>query len=206
MAAIIFDFDGTIADSFDFVVDLLAREAGRAPLSDEEKLELRGQSMAAIGRQLGLSWPKLLRLFFKGRRQMQDAIKHVQPFDDIPEVIKKLHAEGHELFIVSSNTVQNIHAFLHHHELHTYFLEIYGGIGLFSKAPSLRKLLKEQKLDKKDVLYIGDELRDVQAAQAVGIRSIAVTWGFAQPSSLEKLQPTALAKTPSALLRILEEL
>lgn len=206
MAAIIFDFDGTIADSFDYITDFLAEEAGLEPLNAEQKSAFRGQSMTAIGRQLGHSWFRLARLFFKGRRRMHRAITRVKPFDGMPEVIKKLHAEGHELFILSHNTVANVHTFLRHYKLHTYFLEIYGGVGLFGKAPALRRLLKEQKLKKENALYVGDELRDVQAAQSINMRVIAVTWGFARSADLEALEPTALAEHPDGLLRILEEL
>jgi phosphoglycolate phosphatase len=206
MAAIIFDFDGTIGDSFEYIAGFLAEEAGKAPLSAEQKAGLRGRSMAAIGRHFGLSWWHLPRLFFKGRRRMHSVIDKVKPFDGMPEVIQKLHAEGHELFIVSHNTVANIHSFLHHYNLHTYFLEIYGGVGLFGKAPVLRRLLKQQRLEKEDAVYIGDELRDVQAAQSINMRVVAVTWGFARPTDLRALTPTALTEKPSDLIRILEEL
>ncbi len=206
MTAIIFDFDGTIADSFDFVVDFLAEEAGIDKPTGVHRQELRGQPMVTIGRRFGLSWWRLLRSFFRGRRKMQATIKQVQPFVGVPEVIKKLHAEGHELFIVSSNTVQNLHAFLHDRQLHTYFLEIYGGVGLFGKAPALRRLLEEQNLEKKDAIYIGDEARDVQAAQSVGMRVVAVLWGFARPTKLKSLKPTATVQNPLELLRVLEEI
>lgn len=204
MAAIIFDFDGTISDSFDYVAGFLAAEAGRAPLSDEQRLELRGRSMLDMARQLGHPWWRLPGLFWKGRRLMRRAIKHVSPFAGMPEVIEKLHAEGHELFIITSNTVANVRAFLREHKLHTYFLEIYGGV-VVSKAPALKRLLKEQQLEAKDAVYVGDERRDVRAAEAAKLRVIAVTWGFARPSDLEALQPTAIADKPSDLLRILEE-
>lgn len=206
MAAIIFDFDGTIADSFDYIAGFLAEAAGRPSLGAEQKQQLRGQSMASIGRQFGLSWWHLLRLFFKGRQQMQAVIDQVEPFDGMPDIIRKLHAEGHELFILSHNTVANVHAFLRHYKLHTYFLEVYGGVGLFGKGPALRKLLKDQKIEKENALYIGDELRDVQAAQSINLRVIAVNWGFARSADLEALNPTGLADKPADLIKILEEL
>lgn len=206
MAAIILDFDGTIADSFDFIVDFVTQEAGQPPLGTTEKQALRGQSMAAIARNFGHPWWRLLGLFFRGRRQMHQAINRVKPFDGVPDVIRKLHAEGHELFIVTSNTVPNVHKFLHHHHLHENFLEVYGGVGLFGKARALKRLLKEQNFERVDALYIGDEVRDIKAAESVPLRIIAVTWGFAQPADLEALQPTALVSHPADLIRILEEL
>ncbi|HVV66617.1 MAG TPA: HAD-IA family hydrolase [Candidatus Saccharimonadales bacterium] len=206
MAAIIFDFDGTVADSFEYIADFLAYEAGLEPLTKKEKEKLRGQSMAAIGRKFGISWIKLIRLFFKGRSRMHIAMSHVEPFEGMPEVIEKLHAEGHELFMLSSNTVRNIHAFLHNHGLYEYFLQIYGGIGLFGKAPSLRRLLRDQQIDMENAVYVGDELRDVQSAKSIGLRVVAVTWGFARPSALKSAKPTALASSPKELLKALEEL
>ncbi len=206
MAAIIFDFDGTIADSFDYIVDFLAKQAKLEPLSAEQKQKLRGLSMVTIARQLGHARWRLLGLFLNGRRRMGATVRHVQPFAEMPELIRKLHAEGHELFIVTSNKARTVRVFLHTQQLHTYFLQIYGGVGLFGKAPALRGLLRDQHIDRKDAVYIGDELRDVQAAQSVGMRVVAVTWGFAQPATLAAKKPTGLANTPAELMAILEEL
>ena len=204
MSAIIFDFDGTIIDSFDFVVNLLAAEAGLGPLGDAERQQLRSKSMYTIGRSMGHSWLKLLKLFFKGRQLMGVAIRQMQPFAGLPELIKKLHNEGHELFILTTNSVPNVRAFLHHQKLHKYFLEIYGSISLFGKTPALRKLLKENNIEVKDAIYIGDELRDVEAAQALKLRVVAVDWGFARAEDLKNLKPTAFADTPAELLAYLE--
>jgi phosphoglycolate phosphatase len=206
VAAIIFDFDGTIADSFDYVAGFLAASAHKPPLSEADKQKLRGLSMIAMARQLGFKWWQFPGLFLRGRKRMERVIREQKPFKGIPELLKNLHAEGHELFIISTNSVHNVHRFLHHHELHEYFLEIYGGVGLFSKAPALKKLFKEQNLPMKNSVYIGDELRDVEAAQSVGVRVIAVTWGFARLESLRVQKPTAIVNTPAELLSILENI
>jgi len=206
MAAIIFDMDGTIADSFDYVSDFLARQKGLAPLGAEQKQALRGLSMMGMARQLGYHWWNGPILFFKGRHQMKAAINKLDSFKGLPEIIKKLHAEGHELFVLSNNSLRNVSHFLHHQKIHQYFLEIYGGVGFFGKAPALRQLIKDHNLDIKQAVYIGDESRDIEAAQSIGLRCIAVTWGFAEPAGLKALKPTAIADTPAELMRILEEL
>lgn len=206
VAAIIFDFDGTIADSFDYVANFLAVEAGVAPLSEEQKQSLRGLSIAGMVRQMGNGYIRSMWLFLKGRHWMGNSIHLVKPFSGMTEVIQKLHAEGHELFIVSSNNLETIRKFLHKNQLHTYFLEIYGGVGLFGKAPALRRILKEQNIEKQHAIYIGDEMRDVQAAKSLKLGVVAVTWGFARPESLRRLRPTAIADTPAELMSVLENI
>lgn len=206
MAKIIFDFDGTIADSFDYVTNFMANQGDIGELNDEQRQQLRGMSMTAIFKKLGYHWWSAPRMFLRGRWQMTHAIRHLQPFEGMPEVIRKLNAEGHELLILSTNSVSNLHRFLHRRKLHTYFLEIYGGVGMFGKAPALRRLIREQNFDIDDCFYIGDELRDVQAAQSIGLRVIAVSWGFAKLDDLKSQKPTAIAYKPKDIITILEEL
>ena len=206
MTAIIFDMDGTIADSFDYVSEFLVREAGQAPLTADQKQALRGMSMGAMARRLGYHWWDAPYLFFKGRQRMKRTIGQIDAFAGMPEMIRKLHAEGHELFILSTNSLSNVRHFLHSHKIHQYFLDIYGGVGVFSKASALKRLLREHTLDLKYAVYVGDEQRDVEAAQSIGLRVIAVTWGFARRDDLVDLKPSGLADTPAQLTSILENL
>jgi len=204
VAAIIFDFDGTIADSFEYVSNFLAVEAGVAPLSLEQKKELHGLSIAAMVRHMGNSRIRSMWLFLKGRHWMSRSINYIEPFSGVDDILQKLHSEGHELFIVSSNSLVTIRKFLHKHHLHTYFPEIYGGVGIFGKAPVLRRVLNEQHLERGNTIYVGDETRDIMAAQSIDLQVIAVTWGFANPEALRALKPTAIAETPADLMSILE--
>jgi len=206
MAAIIFDMDGTIADSFDYVAGFMAKEAGIKELSSEQKQSLRNMSMSGMARHLGYHWWDAPKLFFKGRRRMHQAIKNLDSFDGMPQLIRKLNAEGHELFVLSTNSTRNINHFLRQEKIHKYFLQIYGGVGIFSKASALRQLLKGQKIEIDQAVYVGDEIRDVEAAQSIGLRAVAVSWGFANRNNLEALKPTGLADTPDELMRILEEI
>ncbi len=199
MAAIIFDFDGTIANSFNFVADFLALGMSAEPLSEVARKELGGMSMYAMARHLGYRRWRLPGLFFKGRRHMGGGIKDLEPFDGMPQLIRQLHDDGHKLYLLSSNNSRNIQVFLKAYDLDKYFIKIYGSVGLFSKAPALRRLLRKHHLERASAVYIGDELRDSEAAQSINLRIISVSWGFARRADLEALKPTALVDTPAEL-------
>lgn len=207
MAAIIFDFDGTIADSFDYVASFLERHVRRGrPLTHEEREKLRGMTMHQMARHLGSPWWYLPVLFIVGRRAMGKAIYNVPIFEGMGRTIDKLHAEGHELMIVSSNNNRNIKRSLKQHHLHKYFTDIAGNAGFFGKRRAIRRILRRNSLRHEDAVYVGDEARDVIAAKEAGVRIIAVSWGFDKRHILEALKPTAIADKPADVITILEEL
>jgi phosphoglycolate phosphatase len=87
----------------------------------------------------------------------------------------------------------------------TQFSFIEAGSKLLGKARALSKAIKRHRLDKASVCYIGDEVRDIAAAQSVGVKSIAVTWGFNNRSTLEKTGPSYMISEPGELLTIVSQ-
>ena len=66
------------------------------------------------------------------------------------------------------------------------------GAGLFGKPPKLRQVLRRYGMQPAEALYVGDEMRDAEAARAVGIAFAAVSWGFATPEALRRQTPERL--------------
>ena len=205
MAAIIFDFDGTIVNNRDYFVEFLAKEADRWPLTSDDRKMLVGLDLISMARKLGIRWFKLPTVYFKGRKNMANELSGFEVYQGMTELIKKLHKEGHVLFIVSYNSLRNIRLFLKHKDLNHYFFEVYAGISVFGKAGMFNKLLRENNLKNKQVVAVGDETKDILAAKATKIRSVAVTWGLSSAEDLLKLQPTAIANNIAELTKILEE-
>lgn len=202
---IIFDFDGTIADSFSLIVDVFkGLTKNEQQFTPEQMNELRDLPLIAVAHRLHVPAWQVPFLLYRGRRIMGRRLKEISPFAGMPGVIEKLHAEGHELFIMSSNSKRNIRRFLKQHHMYTFFVDIKGNVGLFGKPRALRNLIHKNSFKEKDCYYVGDESRDIEAAKAVGTHSIAVLWGFARDETLIGLQPTATAAVPVEIIQALE--
>lgn len=204
MKTIIFDFDGTLADSLDVIIEIFDRMTGKANnLTQAEMAELRHLPIPVVARRLGISPWAAPWLLWRGRFLMNRYIQNVPPYAGVETVLRELHSAGYKLIIVSTNSRRNIRVFLRQYGLGQYFSRVYGGVGLFSKSAALRKVLARNHLDTSDCIYIGDESRDIEACEAIGLRCIAVMWGFANAGFLIKHNPVALVEKPSELPEII---
>jgi len=208
MNAVIFDFDGTIADSYDQVLDFLLRRAGRDPatISADERATLRASSMKALAIMVGIPKWQLVATYFAGKHYFTKQMHHVSPIPGMDEVLEALHRENYQLFVVSSNSRRNIERFLVERGLSGYFTRTYGNAGWFGKAKTLKKVMKQYKLDPQKTAYVGDEERDVAAAHKAGMPSMAVNWGFSSEAALLAHTPTMLIRSPEELQKVLVEL
>lgn len=201
---ILFDFDGTLADSFGMAMSIFHELTGGKHALDAEALEaLRGLPAGKVMKELGVAIWRAPFMLSKGRSMMGLRLEELMLFPDVTNVIKELHKRGYRMFILSSNSAENIMQFTEHQEISSYFEGIYGGIGLFSKARVMRKVMRANHISKDESMYIGDESRDVHAAQRVGIPCIAVSWGYNSLPALEATHPTHIANRPKDLLRFL---
>jgi len=203
--AVIFDFDGTIGDSFEYVYGFLRREArNETNYSAAELKRLREMSMRRLALRVGVPLWRLPYAYFKGRRTMRAHMEHVQIFPGMEAVIRRLHKEGAELYIVSSNSVHNIRSFLRRYELDDYFKAVRGGAGVLGKSSAIKRLMQRYSLSRATTWYVGDETKDVVAATASGIPCLAVEWGFADMRKMQLLEPAAVAKQAADIPVILE--
>ncbi len=203
---VIFDFDGTIADSFAVVVAIIHKLTRRSELvTPEEIVRLRRLHPLELASELGIPRWRIPFMLVMGRREMGRRIGDVQLFGGMADAIAALHRQGNHLYIMSSNSSSNVRKFLRDKGLDKYFdRKIFGGIGLHGKAKVLRRLMRQQGMAPETCIYIGDEPRDITAAKAAGMRCIAVAWGFHSPKILHDHHPYAVVKTPEELLRALQ--
>lgn len=202
--AMIFDFDGTIADTFAAVVSVLnslATEFGYRVARPDELPQLRALRPAELAQAIGITWSQVPRLVARVRKEMAHNMSAVAPFSGIPEALAGLRARGLRLGMLTSNSRENVEIFLAHNPS-VQFDFVSAGSGLFSKQHRLKRVLGRERLTPGEVCYVGDEVRDIEAAHALGARMIAVGWGFSATQLLAASRPEHLIADPAELLGI----
>ena len=205
---LLFDFDGTIADTFDDgfqILNQLAGEFGFRPLAKEDLEKARDMRTRELMKFLGIPMTKMSRIARRGSEELHARMPHVKPLPGVPELLRELHAAGFDLGIVTSNTESNVRMFLQKFDL-DFFSFIRSSSKLLGKAHEIRGVLKIQKVRAADVLFIGDETRDIEASQKAGIRIAAVTWGYNSRRSIEAMKPDFIFDTAEALAIQLREM
>lgn len=200
---LIFDFDGTLADSFELVMEIAYELTGIKPPTEAEVERLRKLPLLKAASAMHIPLRRAPRLLLKGRQMMSERIQEVHPFPGIPETLKELHARGYHLLVISSNSEKNVRMFLRTHKLESFFDGVYGNASIFNKTGSLRRVMKRNRLQPQDCFYVGDEVRDVVAATRAGMEPIAVAWGYQAPEALAKHHPFALVNEPKEFLKLL---
>lgn len=206
---IFFDLDGTLTDSGPGIMNCaqLALDHFGIPV------ESRDQLRAFVGPPL--------RVSFEGYGldpdQVQEAIQvfrsryipigkfENEPYPGIGDLLARLRAEGHRLYVATSKPEVTAREVLDHFQLSEYFAEICGAD------------LKDQR-DTKDqvisyllgkagtlnnVVMVGDTDYDVLGAAAHGIPTIAVAWGYGNLDSMQKVGAVAIAHTMEELHQLI---
>ena len=132
---------------------------------------------------------------------MSKEIAELESIQGIDQVLLKLKNLGYILGIVTSNNQENVDTFLAKNQLTHLFDYVYSGTAVFGKHRVINQAIRQHKLDKTDVIYVGDETRDIRSARKSRISVIAVSWGFNATKILSEHQPDYLVNHPSELLR-----
>lgn len=199
---IIFDFDGTIADTLDAFISIsnsFAPEYGYPLIDAQELLKLRDLPAREIIKYSGLSLIKIPILAKKIKTELKHRIHDLKLIDGIGGVLSDLHNQGHVLGIITSNSQENVVEFLNRHNLSHIFDFIYSGVTIFGKTAIINNVLRQKQFKAEEVIYVGDEIRDIESAKKSKIKIIAVSWGFNSPESLSKKKPDFLIHLPSEL-------
>lgn len=202
---VIFDFDGTIADTFPAIlkiVNLHAKDFGFSPINPREFEKLRNKSLQELIKKFKISFFKLPFILIEGRRELNREMDNVRLFPGIKETLLALKEKGLRLSILTSNSEGNVKKLLERYNLDGIFDFIHAEFDLFGKAKNLKNLMQKNKLLATDVIYVGDEIRDIEACKANNVQIISVTWGFNKKEILQKYKPDYIVDKPEEIIKI----
>jgi phosphoglycolate phosphatase len=202
----IFDLDGTLVDSFPWFKSTLNGVADRYRFHrvEEKDVEmLRHASTREILDHLDIRWWKI-PLVARHMRKLKTAhAPHIPLFDGVGTMLTTLATNGVRLALVSSDTEDNAREKLG--VWAALFSDFNCSASIFGKAQKFRRVLQRAGVDPTEVIAIGDETRDIEAARLVGIACGAVTWGYAAPKALIDRKPdlvfAQMEEIAEALLR-----
>jgi len=202
---VIFDFDGTIANTLDSIIDImndLSGEFGFRKIQEKDVEYLRGKRPREILKHLGISLFKLPFVIRKVRREINSHIAFLSPSVDLLPILKLLKENDCRIGVVTTNIEENVRTFLHANNLDQLDF-FYTSKKVFGKDKTISKIIKEMRLEKSNVYFVGDEVRDVEAGKKAKIKTIAVSWGYNTKDALAKENPDYLIDSPEELEKII---
>jgi phosphoglycolate phosphatase len=188
-----FDFDGTICASQDAFLEIGNKYCQENHLEMITFAAARKIGLKGIISHYHLTPLQVIKIIFWGRTQLVATYPSLPLISGIIPVLEELSIH-HTLNLITSTPLNLVTANLKEHQIDHFFSEIVAGVDLYGKSHKLKKHPADY--------YIGDETRDIEAAQSAGCKSIAVTWGFEEESLLKLSHPDFLIHQPSDLLQI----
>lgn len=215
-AAVFFDLDGTLVDTAD---DLAApvnhmREArGLKPLPLEEYRPFasagsRGLLHIGLGATTDDPDYPALRAEFLNRYEQEIAV-HSRLFDGMPELLAWLEANGIRWGVISNKLEYLVRRLVQQLGLGHRVALAYGGDTAPRAKPwpdPLKMALQETGLTARQCVYIGDDLRDIQAAHAVDMPAVAAAYGYGNPNEIPQWRADHIVTSPQEFLAMLKRL
>ena len=205
MKYVIFDFDGTLADSnhlFMKAWNLYADQYHYDRVTEEDTVTSKNLTIHERAKKYRFPMHKLPIILPKVNRYFKEHIDEVQLFEGILEMLNSIQQAGYTIVIISSNAKENIELLLKQQQVHVVS-QVLTSSRLFGKDAVIKKFMKQQKLTQDDVLYVGDEIRDIIACNKVGVPFVWVSWGLDGYELIEKENPSYVVHSPKELSELL---
>jgi phosphoglycolate phosphatase len=222
---LLFDFDGTLVDTFDDIVEGVQRTRGRLDAPPLDPGEVRRHIGWGARRLMGLCHPALdplrparlpaedepvplpaeaadaaLRLF---REEYAGVLlQRTRAYPGVPEMCRALARDGAALAVVSNKPERFVRQVMAGLGLVDPFRVVVGGdtLGVAKPDPApVRHAIAALGVPPARCILIGDGPLDVRAARAAGVPGCAVAWGLLGEADLIPLGPAYLARTPADL-------
>jgi len=206
---ILFDFDGTVADTIDLAINIynrIALEYDREPLNPEDKKIIASGRPQDLLKRFNMSPQKLGVIMLRIKKEIHELMPGLQPFEGIAQVVRDIKNKGYRMAIITSNSRSNVNLFLKNNGMDQEFDFVYSGKSIFGKDKVFKRMFHKKNIFPEEAIYIGDETRDIEACRKVGIPVISVTWGMNNPEILSTLNPDQMAHSPQEIIGCIEKI
>ncbi len=198
MKTIIFDFDGVIHNTFD-----LAYGIKKKLNPNITKEEFRSYFDGNLFEKIDIKPSK--GEDFKFKELEYEAFKELKLEREIRSELEEL-SKKYELYIISSNTINNLNLYFENNNFINIFKEILAAEAHKSKVEKFKMLFKKYNFDSESCIFVTDTLGDILEANNVGVKSIAVDFGFHEKERLEKGNPFKIVSNFKEIRKEIESL
>lgn len=196
MKAIIFDFDGVIQDTFKISYEVSKKFLGEALTEESFRDIFSGNIFQDIRLTREVS-QKIAELYNK-------ELEFLKINEEIKKNLEKL-AKQYPLFIISSNQEKTLNTYFQNNNCTHIFQRILGSETHQSKVVKFQHLFEKYQLKVEDCVFVTDTLGDILEGKEVGIKVIAVDFGFHKRDRLEKGEPFKIVSSFEEIIKVVEE-
>ena len=209
---VLFDLDGTLIDSKDLIFETFRRvfkeEKPGYELSEEELYSFFGppleESFSKYFKEDEIE--RIIEKYQTINRRIHD--EYVKPMPYVKEVLESLKKEGYEMAVVSNKRHSVVELGLKHCRLDSYFNVVLGKEDLQETKPSAFGLLEACRLlhtSHDDVIYVGDNDTDIQAAKNMAAYSVGFVQDAIQKDKVEAQHPCKIISDLRELISLCKE-
>ena len=208
--AILFDLDGTLTDSGEGIINCatLALEHFGLPVPSRKELGVFvGPPLSKSFLEFGVKEDQVEEAIrvFRSRYLTEGKFENF-PYPGIPDMLAKLQALGHDLYVATSKPEKTALEIMDHFDLSKYFTRICGAT--MDEARNSKEKVIAYLLDScgrsEHIIMVGDTVYDVVGAKAHNISTIGVAWGYGKAEDMVQAGALAVAKDVQELFELLK--
>lgn len=203
---VIFDFDGTLADTEEralFIYNSLAEKYNYNTITKEELHQIKHLNIKEIIELVNMPLVKLPKIIKQGQKLLKKEMENIKPFEpELKTVLSEIKSKVKYMGVITSNSNRNVKSFMRNQEIKMFnFIE---SSPLMGKELKINSVARKYSLEKSDILYVGDETRDILSCKKAGVAVAAVSWGYNYPDALLKEEPDYLIHELREIINIID--
>lgn len=207
---LIFDLDGTLVDSVPDLATAVNRMLDSLGLAPFPVTVIRGwvgngakilveralSGQRAISHELNDDYAKeALAIFMEHYRQQ--ACVDTMLYQGVNDTLTQLQQRGYQMHIVTNKPLEFVQPIIDSLGISHYFSMILGADSLPKKKPDplpLSHICQTKQIDIEECVMVGDSHNDILAANAIGMESIALTYGYNYGEDIRLHEPTVVCE------------